>query len=69
MVTTAAERVLIDTNVLVYASLRRSAFYPEAVQAIHTEIQTGAELWVSRQILREYATSRGSGHSSQSHRS
>lgn len=52
--TTAADRVLIDTNVLVYASLRQSAFHAQAVRAIHMQIQTDAELWVSRQVLREY---------------
>jgi predicted nucleic acid-binding protein len=55
-VTTAANRILVDTNVLMYASLRSSAWHAQAVQAVHTEIMTGAELWVSRQILREYLT-------------
>lgn len=52
--TTVVDRILIDTNVLVYASLRHSAFHAEAVQAIHSQILAGTELWVSRQILREY---------------
>lgn len=52
--TTAADRVLVDTNVLVYASLRNSEWHTKAVQALHTELQSGAEMWVSRQILREY---------------
>lgn len=50
----AADRVLVDTNVLVYASLRGSEWHGLAIQALHSEIQAGAALWVSRQILREY---------------
>src|SRR5207253_3202812 len=53
-VTTAADRLLVDTNVLVYASLRNSPWHTHAIQSLHTELQGGAELWVSRQILREY---------------
>ena len=52
--TTAADRVLVDTNVLVYASLRNSPWHVQAIQALHTELQSGREMWVSRQILREY---------------
>ena len=52
--TTAANGILVDTNVLVYASLRSSPWHGHAVQALHTELQAGAEIWVSRQILREY---------------
>jgi len=50
-VTTPADRLLVDTNVLVYASLRNSPWH---TQALHAELQTGMELWLSRQILREY---------------
>jgi predicted nucleic acid-binding protein len=53
-VTTGADRILVDTNVLVYASLRTSPWHPNAIQALHSQLQAGAELWVSRQILREY---------------
>lgn len=52
--TTGADRILVDTNVLVYASLRTSPWHPNAIQALHSQLQAGAELWVSRQILREY---------------
>ena len=52
--TTDANRLLVDTNVLVYASLRHSSWHAQAIQAMHAELQAGAELWVSRQILREY---------------
>jgi predicted nucleic acid-binding protein len=53
-VTAAAERLLVDTNVLVYASLRNSVWHVPAIQALHSELQAGAELWVCRQVLREY---------------
>jgi predicted nucleic acid-binding protein len=53
-VTMAADGILVDTNVLVYASLRNSPWHAQAIQSLHKELQGGAELWVSRQILREY---------------
>ncbi len=52
--TTSANRLLVDTNVLVYASLRNSPWHGHAIQALHTALQSRAEVWVSRQILREY---------------
>ena len=52
--TTDADGLLVDTNVLVYASLRHSPWHAQAIQALHVARQAGAELWVSRQILREY---------------
>lgn len=54
MVTTAVDRLLIDTNVLVYASLRSSPLHGQAILALDAEIHAGTELWVSRQVLREY---------------
>ena len=54
MVTTAVERVFVDTNVLVHCSLRQSPWHPAAIQALHGCIQAGGELWLSRQVLREY---------------
>lgn len=54
MATMAVDRILVDTNVLVYASLRSSPWHTYAIQALHTQLQSGAEIWVSRQILREY---------------
>ena len=54
MATTAVDRVLIDTNVLLYASFHLSPWHAPAIQSLHTLLQSGVELWVSRQILREY---------------
>ena len=48
----AASRVFIDTNVLVYAHLPLSPFNPAAVS--HGYALAGAELWISRQTLREF---------------
>ena len=52
--TAAANRILVDTNILVYAALRNSPWHVRAIQALHGELQSGAEMWISRQILREY---------------
>jgi predicted nucleic acid-binding protein len=49
-----ASRVFIDTNVLVYAHLPLSPYNPAAVSKLHGYAATGAELWISRQVLREF---------------
>ncbi len=46
--------VFLDTNILVYASQTQSPFYPAALQAIQRFYEAGVELWISRQVLREY---------------
>lgn len=48
------EPVFIDTNILVYASTVRSPLHQVARQALQERYDSGAELWISRQILREY---------------
>lgn len=54
MATMAADREFIDTNVLVYASRRLSPFYPRAIEVLLRAKNAGGELWLSRQVLREY---------------
>ncbi len=54
MTSGGASSVFIDTNVLVYATLAYSPLQQEAQQAIQTQVQVGATLWISRQIIREY---------------
>ncbi len=54
MTTTADEPEFIDTNILVYGVLTSSSLHAQAVQALEKREQTGVELWISRQILREY---------------
>jgi predicted nucleic acid-binding protein len=46
--------ILIDTNLLVHANLSSSPHYLIAQNKIASYAQTGADLWISRQILREY---------------
>ena len=47
-------RVFIDTNVLVYASTPAAPFHAEAVAVTNSLQSGGADLWISRQVLREY---------------
>lgn len=56
MVTTedSVSAVFIDTNVLVYATITAAPFYQQARSAIRDREDEGAELWLSRQVLREY---------------
>jgi predicted nucleic acid-binding protein len=53
-VTTGANSVFVDTNVLIYARLATSPFHATAVTRLDDLTTSGAELWVSRQTLREY---------------
>lgn len=54
MATTVVDRVFVDTNILVYSALRKSPLHAVVLQKLTTLRNAGAELWVSRQILREY---------------
>ena len=54
MATAAADAVFLDTNVLVHANVAESPMHQVALQAIETRYSAGVELWVSRQVLREY---------------
>lgn len=54
MTTGSNNLVLIDTNILVYESIDNSPFHQRAKDAIQAQEQAGMELWVSRQILREF---------------
>ncbi len=54
MATTAADRVMIDTNVLIHSTVSMSPFHQRAREALQQLHSAGSELWVSRQILREY---------------
>lgn len=54
MVTTVADRIFIDTNILVFASLPLSSMYRAAHAALHEIGKQNTEAWVSRQVLREY---------------
>jgi predicted nucleic acid-binding protein len=54
MATTAADPVFIDTNVLVFANTATAPLHAEAQAALQSFAASGAELWISRQILGEY---------------
>lgn len=50
----AAEKLFVDTNVLVYATDTQSPFYVQAVNALDISLMNGADLVISSQVLREY---------------
>ncbi len=50
-------RVFIDTNILIYASISGSPFCQLARDAIQRLEKEHAELFISRQVLREYLAS------------
>jgi predicted nucleic acid-binding protein len=54
MATTAADKLFVDTNVLIHASIRASSLHSLAVQRLEEHYQAGTEIWISRQILREF---------------
>jgi predicted nucleic acid-binding protein len=54
MATTAAEPAFVDTNILVYANTSTAPLYSRAQEALMGLVDEGVELWISRQILREY---------------
>jgi len=47
-------RVFLDTNILVYASIGESIFHDAALEKIQTCHKYGMEIWISHQILREF---------------
>ena len=54
MATMDVEPVFVDTNVLVYGVLTHSPFHRQAMQALEKYERERVEIWISRQILREY---------------
>jgi predicted nucleic acid-binding protein len=44
----------LDTNILIYASIVQAPLHVTALNAIQEREQAGVELWLSRQVLREY---------------
>jgi predicted nucleic acid-binding protein len=54
MATTAADPVFVDTNILVFANTATAPFHVEAQAVLQSFAVSGTELWISRQILREY---------------
>src|SRR3989442_1225884 len=54
MTIAAVDAVFLDTNVLVHANVASSPFHAQALRAIEVHYNAGTELWISRQVLREY---------------
>jgi predicted nucleic acid-binding protein len=54
MATTAADQTFVDTNVLVYASVKEAPLHALALSALDDLKRLGVELWINRQVLREY---------------
>jgi predicted nucleic acid-binding protein len=54
MAITAGSRVFIDTNILIYANLALSPFHDKAVASLREFEGIGLDLYISRQVLREY---------------
>ncbi len=54
--TDANARVFVDTNVLIRLHVATAADHPLAEQAARRLILNGSELWISRQVMREYAS-------------
>ena len=46
--------VFVDTNVLVFAHVAAAPFHEPALTRIGSHNEAGTELWISRQILREF---------------
>jgi predicted nucleic acid-binding protein len=58
-----ADRVFLDTNILAYGELKQSPLFQTTRQRLSDLESAGNELWISRQILREFlsSVSRGVG--------
>lgn len=48
-------RVFLDTNVLIRLHVDTAPLHTEVQHAIRTLLSRGSEIWISRQVLREYA--------------
>ncbi|HXH13462.1 MAG TPA: type II toxin-antitoxin system VapC family toxin [Alphaproteobacteria bacterium] len=57
MATGGGEPVFVDTNVLIYANLARSPLHRVAQERLTALDEQGIDLWISRQVLREYLAS------------
>lgn len=50
----AGSALFIDTNTLVYANVLEAPFHKNALAAITAALEDERELWISRQVIREY---------------
>jgi predicted nucleic acid-binding protein len=54
MVIGVANSIFLDTNILVYANVSESPFHQAALEKIQNLYDSGIDLWISRQVLREF---------------
>ena len=54
MATTAVESTFVDTNILIYANVASCPENERARARLGELASAGSELWISRQVLREY---------------
>ena len=47
-------KIFVDTNILVYANAENYVHKQDAVARLKKYEQDGVELWISRQVIREY---------------
>ena len=55
METGDADSIFVDTNVLVYAAISTAPRHAEARRELERLHESAPSLWISRQVLREYA--------------
>lgn len=48
------DKIFLDTNILVYLVNKSSPFHPKIIEKLR-DILNESEVWISRQVLREYA--------------
>ncbi len=54
-----ADKIFVDTNVLVFAENLRSPFHAAAINHLTTLLLDGNDLYISSQVLREFAATLG----------
>ncbi len=57
MTTLSAKSIFLDTNILVYANVTGAPLHQTALTTIQELWNSDNDLWVSRQVLREYIAS------------
>ena len=54
MARTGVEPVFLDTNILVHANVAESPRHRVALETVKQFSEAGVEIWISRQVLREF---------------
>lgn len=53
-----SDGLFVDTNILVYANVASAPLHEAALTALTSAHEAGRTLWISRQVLREFAATR-----------